>query len=293
MKKCDEGDDSPIMPKFNVQLNHIDRPKQESQVESSSEQINPFRVSLRATGNNTSVLAQKEETNELNGNSPTQQETQMDHEDENGRCSVLSNESTMSTASTTNSVARGWNPCSFYSNTGNVAGGFKRVSAPRGKVTSISTNSSVRKPNNPFLVGNVRKGSLPNLAPTPQIDQFAPSSAPNSASPVTPSKSHSFFTPSKQAQSKPAATQPWAPKSVSAPTPRAVPTPPSKPSNIQARSPSPLGFHSRHNSAPSPAPAPKGFAGVKAPKSNYQIQMPREPRQEFKSNGGSTIFLFF
>ena len=288
MKKCDEGDDSPTMPKFNVQLNHIDRPKQESQVESSSEQINPFRVSLRATGNNTSVLTQKEETNELNGNSPTQQE--MDHGDENGRCSVLSNESTMSTASTTNSVARGWNPCSFYTNTSGAAGGFKRVSAPRGKVTSISTTSSVRKPSNPFLVGKVRTGSLPNLAPTPSIDQFAPVSAPNSASPLTPSKPQSFFAPSKQTPAKPAATQPWAPKPVSAPTPRAVPTPPSKPANIQARSPSPLGFHSRQNSAPSTAPTPKGFSGVKAPKSNYQIQMPREPRQEFKSNGGSTNF---
>ena len=84
---------------------------------------------------------------------------------------------------------------SFY--TGGSTG-FKKVAAPRGKISSISTTSSVRKPTNPFLVGNVRKGSLPNLT-TPE--PYAPiSPAPNSATPTKPVQT--FFsqkpTPPKQ-----------------------------------------------------------------------------------------------
>lgn len=273
MKKCDEGDDSPTMPKFNVQLNHIDRPKQESA--GGTSQINPFSVvNLRATGRTTREEVPKEEEYEeeiINGhNQPGQHSREQSMELENGRESVLSNESTLSTASTTNSVARGWNPSSFYSNTSSALS-FKRVSAPRGKggsVTSIQTTSSVRKPTNPFLAGNVRKGSLPKLT-TP--DPLSPlPQAPPSAPPVV-NKPQSFFasTPT-QPVSKPAA--PWAPKT-STKAPVSAPKPTPKPA-LSNRAPSPVHHHPQQS-----------YGSIKAPKSNYQIQMPRAPRQEFKCKG--------
>ena len=69
IKKCDEGDDSPTMPKFNVQLNHIDRSKQQSE---QSEQINPFQVNLRSTGANLVDEEPREIDQGLNGHTVQQ-----------------------------------------------------------------------------------------------------------------------------------------------------------------------------------------------------------------------------
>ena len=69
IKKCDEGDDSPTMPKFNVQLNHIDRSKQQSE---QTEQINPFQVNLRSTGANLAEQEPREADQGLNGHSVQQ-----------------------------------------------------------------------------------------------------------------------------------------------------------------------------------------------------------------------------
>ena len=258
------------MPKFNVQLNHIDRPKQESA--GGTCQINPFSVvSLRSTGRSTREEVAKEEEYEeeiINGhNQAGQHSREQSMELENGRESVLSNESTLSTASTTNSVARGWNPTSLYANT-NLVSSFKKVSAPRGKggsVTPMQTISAGRKPTNPFLVTNVRKGSLPKLT-TPE--PFSPPAQAQPSAPPVINKPQSFFssTPTQQV-AKPAA--PWAPKT-SSKTPMAAPKPTPKPALIN-RSPSPVHQQS--------------YGSIKAPKSNYQIQMPRAPLQEFKCKG--------
>ena len=55
------------MPKFNVQLNHIDRSKQH--LSEQTEQINPFQVNLRTTGANLAQEEPREIDQVVNGHS--------------------------------------------------------------------------------------------------------------------------------------------------------------------------------------------------------------------------------